>query len=151
MTYRLLYMSKSVGDLSEVDLARILESARRHNPERGITGVLLFHRGMFLQVLEGGRDDIQALVRTIESDPRNEELDVIYEDEAGQRLFRDWSMSYVPLDDADLEPFSDAEDAVVRPDELLRRVADNPDIVAAFFAKVLNDKVGPDRLGQTLH
>jgi hypothetical protein len=48
----LIYVSTVVGE-SEHELGAILESSVRHNQLNGITGMLLYYRGGFMQVLEG--------------------------------------------------------------------------------------------------
>jgi len=60
MLVELLYCSVSVAhQITNVDLERILDSARRRNLEAGITGVLLYYRGEFVQILEGEKESIE--------------------------------------------------------------------------------------------
>jgi len=47
----------------------MLEESRLRNVKRGITGVLLFADSVFLQVLEGARDDVEDLMASLRRDP----------------------------------------------------------------------------------
>ena len=52
--YELVYNSiADPQDIDEADLMGILAVSRQHNQLRGITGFLLYHRGEFVQLLEG--------------------------------------------------------------------------------------------------
>lgn len=53
----LVYLSEAVGHFSHLDLAELLAKSRANNSTLGITGMLLFKEGKFLQALEGKRDD----------------------------------------------------------------------------------------------
>jgi len=151
MTYRVLYVSQGADNLTGADLASILQSAHDYNQSAGITGLLLFHKGTFLQLLEGDREQIENLLRKIEKDSRNQELDVIHEEESGARMFSDWSMSFVPLDPNDPVPLDSSLVNIMDPKDLMDRVSGKTDALANFFTNVLKEKVGSDRLGKTTH
>lgn len=93
---RLLYLSKATNGLGVSGIEALLMSARRHNIQVGISGLLAFNGEYFLQVLEGGRSEVNRLYQRIASDPRHEELFLLQMDEINERLFADWSMAYVP-------------------------------------------------------
>ena len=62
MLVELLYCSVSTSPvLAKTELFRILESARRRNLEVGITGMLLYYRGEFVQILEGRQKAIENI------------------------------------------------------------------------------------------
>ena len=50
---RLIYLSSAVRLATRDDLAQILGAARRNNRRDGVTGLLMYHDGTFLQILEG--------------------------------------------------------------------------------------------------
>jgi hypothetical protein len=81
-------------------VARIIASARRHNPKLGITGLLFFGGGVFLQWLEGPREGVLQLMSAIEKDSRHDGLVTISRsEEARERLFGDWDMELVAPED----------------------------------------------------
>ena len=62
---------------------------------RGITGFLLYHRGEFVQLLEGERDTVrQVYFDYIVRDPRHTNVNLCWDCEIGQGSFRDWSMAF---------------------------------------------------------
>ena len=76
MLVRLLYASRAV-DTSPEAIESILNQARQHNPEMGITGILCYGGGIFLQAIEGGRVDIDRLLRRLLVDPRHSGLRIL--------------------------------------------------------------------------
>ena len=56
MLVRLLYASRAV-DASPAAVESILAQSRAHNPPCGITGLLCYGNGVFLQAIEGGAED----------------------------------------------------------------------------------------------
>jgi hypothetical protein len=82
-------------DIDEADLMGILAASRQHNQLRGITGFLLYHRGEFVQLLEGERDTVrQVYFDYIVRDPRHTNVNLCWDFEIEQRSFRDWSMAF---------------------------------------------------------
>lgn len=97
MLVRLLYASRAAGASSAKALDAILESSRRHNPERGITGLLCHGGEVFLQVLEGSREAVNALYNEIARDPRHKDVVILHYEEVGERRFAAWTMGQVNL------------------------------------------------------
>jgi hypothetical protein len=81
------------------DVQQILDASRKNNPKLGITGTLCYDPKFFLQCLEGPRDAVNDLYRTILSDPRHENVILIDFSEIHVRAFEDWSMDYVRTSD----------------------------------------------------
>ena len=94
--YELVYNSiADPQDIDEADLMGILAASRQHNQLRGITGFLLYHRGEFVQLLEGERDTVrQVYFDYIVRDPRHTNVKLCGDFEIEQRSFRDWSMAF---------------------------------------------------------
>lgn len=84
-------------------ISDILEEARVFNKENDITGMLLYRKGVFLQILEGNRDTVLNLYGRIASDLRHEGIKTLIKQNENERIFKDWSMSYKEIDDADLK------------------------------------------------
>ncbi|MEQ8246500.1 MAG: BLUF domain-containing protein [Alphaproteobacteria bacterium] len=97
MVFRLVYSSKAVARIDDRELQRILSKARTNNPQHDLTGLLLFYEGEFLQVLEGPKDEVEALFKRISNDPRHVTVKRLDAREVHSRLFGDWSMAYVPI------------------------------------------------------
>ena len=97
MLVRLLYASRAVPAIDHEELVTILRQSKSHNPTVGVTGVLCFSGGIFLQVLEGGRSAVNRLYNRIASDPRHTDVEVLLYEEIGERRFASWSMGQVNM------------------------------------------------------
>lgn len=97
MLVRLVYASRAVNDLSAQDLQDILRRSREHNPAEGITGLLCFDQGIFVQVLEGGRDAVNARYKRIVMDERHDQPLLLSYEEVSERRYAGWSMGQVNL------------------------------------------------------
>lgn len=72
--HRLIYISSSIGVLRADELDRILLRAKAFNAAAGITGLLLFHEGSYLQVIEGSPAGVLSLMERIRRDRRHGNL-----------------------------------------------------------------------------
>ena len=79
MLHRVIYASEAVGSTgsSTLSIAQILGVSERNNRRDHISGCLMFHQGHILQVLEGGRADIDRLLRRLRADPRHTGLKIL--------------------------------------------------------------------------
>jgi Sensors of blue-light using FAD len=90
----LVYLSEAVGHLSHLELAELLAKSRANNFTLGITGMLLFKQGRFLQALEGKRDDVMTLYRKIGKDFRHRKVIMLSSETITHRNFPDWTMGF---------------------------------------------------------
>jgi Sensors of blue-light using FAD len=97
MLVHCLYASRSASAMSKPLLDAILEASRSHNPAHGITGILCVSGDVFIQVLEGGRDEVCDLYNTIVRDPRHTNVRILVYEEIRQRKFGGWTMGQVDL------------------------------------------------------
>ncbi len=98
MLVHCLYASRPSQSLDGGVLDRILEQSRRNNPGRGVSGLLCVADNLFLQALEGGRDEVCDLYNTIVGDPRHREVRLLVYSEISQRRFGNWNMGQVSID-----------------------------------------------------
>jgi hypothetical protein len=115
LLYNVVYCSRATADVDDAAVERILETARKHNPVHGITGLLVFGGGIFFQWLEGPRDNVTQLMTNLKADPRHKDVVALTEsEEARERLFPDWDMEFVTTDDIRdvlIDAMSTTEDA----------------------------------------
>lgn len=97
MLVRLLYVSKAVDHQSENHTEAILASSRDHNVSKGITGILCYGGGIFLQAIEGGRKQVNELYNQLVQDKRHQEVVLLHYEEIKQRRFSGWTMGQVNL------------------------------------------------------
>ena len=91
---QLLYVSNTVDELGLGDLDHVLTASRRNNSMMGITGLLLFIDGGFLQMLEGEERAVRELYTRITSDPRHRNTRLMLDREVPCRAFPEWSMGF---------------------------------------------------------
>jgi hypothetical protein len=96
MLVRLLYASRAV-DSSQGAIDAILAQSRSHNTASGITGILCYGGGTFLQAIEGGRVAISDLYGHIQRDPRHKDVVLLHYEEIFERRFGGWTMGQVNL------------------------------------------------------
>lgn len=94
MLVRLLYASRVVEPASSATES-ILAQSRTHNPASGITGILCYGGGIFLQALEGGRMPISELYGHIQKDTRHKDVVLLSYEEITERRFGGWTMGQV--------------------------------------------------------
>lgn len=97
MLVRLLYASRAAASVDADALSTILKQSKLNNPRVGVTGVLCFSGGIFLQVLEGGRSAVSRLYNRIAADARHTEVVLLSYEEIGERRFTGWAMGQVNL------------------------------------------------------
>lgn len=96
MLVRLLYASRAV-DTSPEAIESILHQSRDHNPGTGVTGVLCYGGGIFLQAIEGGRMAISELYGHIQRDKRHKDVVLLHYEEISERRFAGWTMGEVNM------------------------------------------------------
>lgn len=96
---RVVYQSTSLISRAEgafrAELASILEASARRNPKLGVTGVLIYERGRFIQLLEGPAASVDALLDDIEIDVRHGLFHILWRTPATTRMFEQWSMAFM--------------------------------------------------------
>jgi hypothetical protein len=90
----IVYVSASRLPFTPSELEALLAKSRANNQRDGISGVLLYRDGDFLQVLEGPEEAVRRTYARIARDPRHGGVIVLDESEITQRHFGDWSMGF---------------------------------------------------------
>ena len=100
--FHLVYTSRAVSAPSNTDLLAQLLVYREKNIRLGITGLLLYKQGEFMQALEGDEPAVRSLFSTIGKDPRHERIHLLTTLEVPRRQFPQWSMGFKNLDEIDI-------------------------------------------------
>ena len=101
---QLFYVSSARQDLKYEEILHIVEKAREYNTLHGVTGVLLYKGGIFLQLLEGEESDIRKVFdEKIKADKKHSNIIEIFFAPAKERLFQNWSMGFCEMTELDLE------------------------------------------------
>ena len=115
----LLYVSSSTRELGRDELLEILAKSRANNERLGVTGMLLYKGGNFMQVLEGPEDAVASLYNKILVDTRHRGAIVLLKEQRTERQFPEWSMGFRNLNEDDLPAVAGyrdlASDSLVSP------------------------------------
>jgi len=130
MLVRLLYVRQPAGPITTTTTTLILEKSTAYNKKENITGVLCQGSGLFLQVLEGERSQVNLLYARIMSDRTHRNVELLSMEEITHRRFGQWSMALVYLSKDDpmvqmahpeFDPYTaSAKDAFLILDELIK-------------------------------
>lgn len=88
----LTYKSKAAYTPSAGDLEDLVHRARVRNRSVGVTGMLLYENGKFLQTLEGPPEGLNLIWSAIKEDKRHSHIEVLSEHVVATRLFSDWDL-----------------------------------------------------------
>ena len=97
MLVRLMYASRAVPAVDQEELVSILKKSKANNGRSGVTGALCFSEGIFIQVLEGGRNAVNKLYNRIANDARHTDVVLLNYEEIDERRFAGWSMGQVSM------------------------------------------------------
>ena len=71
----------------------------RNNARLGITGVLFYSAGHFVQLLEGDMQTIHTMFEKIAADTRHENVNLLTLRPSERRVFAQWEMGLLDLDE----------------------------------------------------
>ncbi len=92
--FRLIYTSHTPRLLPPIELEGILNGARRNNERDNLTGMLIYHEGSVMQMLEGSEAKVLACFERIKRDRRHEACTKLVGEAATARIFSDWRMAF---------------------------------------------------------
>lgn len=88
----LTYQSRAVSRPSESDLKQMVARAQQRNRSLGVTGMLLYDNGRFLQTLEGPPEGLEVVWASILRDRRHSDIEILTEHMVSSRLFSNWDL-----------------------------------------------------------
>ena len=110
MEHHIIYISTASYLMIEDELTSLLEQSRAWNLDHGITGLLIYIKGLFvdpssadleakltgrfMQVLEGSKEELDYIFKNISSDKRHQDLILIENVPISQRDFESWQMGF---------------------------------------------------------
>lgn len=97
--YFLIYSSTVADGIGEVDFQDILTTAFERNEKLDVTGLLVYHEGSFIQLLEGDKENVLQIYDSIKRDERHYNIITLYTGETSKRYFPNWRMAFeAPLE-----------------------------------------------------
>lgn len=89
-----VYTSTATTPFTDADLAALLTVSRRNNARNGLSGMLLYRDGRFLQVLEGPFRPVRDLMDRIDADTGHHTVRVLIDEIVDARQFPEWTMGF---------------------------------------------------------
>lgn len=132
MDTEVIYHSVATEGLSSEDIINLVKKAQAFNKTKGITGCLLYYENEFVQALEGEETVINALLVSIERDPRHSEMHVLYKNKCESRSYSNWNMAYDALDNSDIQKVESAMG--IKDFQALHALKDSPSRVKKIFS-----------------
>lgn len=90
--HQLVYESRPTDALTKEQFRDILNKSQYKNIRLNLSGLLIFHAGKFLQLLEGGKKEVDELFEAIRHDPRHTDIKVVLESDCQFRSMPSWVM-----------------------------------------------------------
>lgn len=101
---RIVYASQACTVIDIETVQAILLSARKNNPQQGITGLLYCSGNVYVQFLEGPEAAVMAMYLRLLEDPRHHNINLLFTELCSNRLFPDWDMAYASdIDELDVD------------------------------------------------
>lgn len=100
--FNLVYSSNAAKAFSNAELFEMLERWRTKNARLGVTGLLIYRDGAFIQSLEGEESAVRAVYARIQTDDRHFQVYTLRAVSVPDRQFPDWSMGFKNLDGVDV-------------------------------------------------
>lgn len=104
----LTYVSSARGPMTDAGLQQVLQRARANNQREGVTGVLLYADGNFMQYIEGQPEALQRVYAIIRADRKHHGLLELFSAQVSARAFSGWTMAYAPTHKAEIVRLSNA-------------------------------------------
>lgn len=108
--------------MSEKELIDLLKVSRDKNKKHDVTGMLLYCEGTFMQVLEGDKNSIAMIYKTIELDSRHKNVIKLTSGTLKARNFPDWTMGFASVN---AETLLEIEGFLSAPDKTLSDSTDH--------------------------
>ncbi|WP_298499446.1 BLUF domain-containing protein [uncultured Algibacter sp.] len=94
MLKTICYISDSREYESIEDIKKIYLKAKQNNLKRNITGILIYHNGNYLQVLEGIEEHVDMTYEKIRFDTRHKNIIKVINNNIEQRIFEDYNFGF---------------------------------------------------------
>ncbi|MCB1801184.1 MAG: BLUF domain-containing protein [Gammaproteobacteria bacterium] len=92
-----IYASAATAEFTPKDLEELLSVARKNNEALGVTGMLLYEKGSFFQILEGAPEAVESLFEKISADKRHSRISKLILEPIEARSFANWSMGHAAV------------------------------------------------------
>jgi hypothetical protein len=135
-----VYRSRAVSDMTPPALTDLTRASQARNGREGLTGVLLYDSGAFYQWLEGPREGVDRVMRSIHHDARHTNVDVLNNQTVQARAFGGWSMKLAAQGRGAAEW---PQDVIEAPPEVVETLRARPEAAPDVLVKLQRDEAAP--------
>jgi hypothetical protein len=100
--HAICYRSRATHPPSDAETNLLVAGSRERNARSGVTSVLLYGAGRFLQYLEGPRETLDVLYGRIVCDPLHTDVFELIRDPIPEREFAQWPLAFRDVERATL-------------------------------------------------
>lgn len=129
----IVYRSRAVKPVSDVELFYLLAQARDRNQREKVTGLLVYDRGHFFQWIEGEDESLGRVWNSIRTDVRHTAIEVLADESIVTRRFEGWQMQ---LAHRDIQHANVVRGFVVAAPRVLDRLHEDPRFAPAILASL---------------
>lgn len=129
----LVYQSRAVDPLSQLDLEHLVSSAQSRNLKEGVSGLMVYDRGRIMQWLEGPAEGLRKVWQSIRQDRRHTGIAMLGQSIAAVRLFGGSAMTLALRKDH-ARSKGDQRPGVQLPLGLIDTLFERPDAAPAVLA-----------------
>jgi Sensors of blue-light using FAD len=98
--FSIVYASRAGAEFTSRDVRHKLKFfAQSQNSKYGISGMLVYCEGIFVQLIEGTELAVTSLYERIRCDPRHSDVDLLARTVSANRVYGKWTMGFVDGDD----------------------------------------------------
>jgi len=90
--YEIFISTKAAKPFTQEEIKQTVEELSIRNSHKGLTGVLIFSKGEFYQILEGEKEILKELFDVVRDDTRHGNVYVIWEGDIEKRGFYNWGL-----------------------------------------------------------
>ncbi|AGI68955.1 hypothetical protein OAN307_c34690 [Octadecabacter antarcticus 307] len=134
---QLIYVSHTQDDMTLDGINSIIEISRYNNAGDDITGLLIYDKNLFFQVLEGDAEAVGRCYARICRDTRHGSPYIAWQGDVSKRSFPSWEMGYCKPSDLD----KDDEHTVLALTDLIAKdvKSEGSDLLISVLVRVLFD------------
>jgi hypothetical protein len=100
MPHTLCYVSSAKSSLTDLDIDHLFRVNKRNNTEYGISGILVYNYGNFLQILEGDKQKIYFLFEKISQDSRHNNIIKLIDASTDEHIFEGYDSGFVIVENS---------------------------------------------------
>ncbi len=100
MLKTICYISSSTQNDSLENIKEMYSKAKANNSKNNISGILIYHNGNYLQVLEGTHKDVDQTYIRISKDSRHKNIIKVINSDTEYRIFEDYNFGFTILRDS---------------------------------------------------